>query len=62
MINLQDELFTLQYPSYVLINTIKSCFYTYQLPLYQTTYQIIQAINRYKKTTIQMEHKNLHRQ
>jgi hypothetical protein len=62
MINLQDELFTLQYPSYVLINTIKSCFYTYQLPLYQIAYQIIQAINRYKKTKIQMEYKKLHRQ
>ncbi len=50
MLQLQQELKILKYPSYILINTLKSCFHTYNIAIYQHSYQIMQAIDKYKQT------------
>ncbi len=41
IVSLQRELQLLQYPSYVLLNILKSCYHQYQQSLYLRTYQIL---------------------
>ncbi len=52
IIQIYHELQLLHYPSYILLNTIKSCYQFYEIRLFHRTYQIIKAIHQIRPTQV----------